>query len=78
MRAARSVVIVLLLIGAAQWGAPAHAEAPPPHARTGGTFAVSFPATRSGTALDGRIILLLSRDFDREPRYARRRPDEPL
>ena len=77
MRAARSVFIVLLLMGAALWGAPAHADTPPPHTRTGSTFAVSFPATRSGTALDGRIILLLSRDFDREPR-THVDADEPL
>jgi hypothetical protein len=32
------------------------------------SFAVSFPATRSATALDGRVILLLSRDLTREPR----------
>ena len=32
------------------------------------TVAVSFPAAQSATALDGRIILLLSRDQSREPR----------
>jgi hypothetical protein len=32
------------------------------------TFAVQFPAAASSAALDGRIILLLSRDFRREPR----------
>ena len=36
---------------------------------TGGTsFAVSFPAAHGTTPLDGRIILLLSRDLTREPR----------
>jgi hypothetical protein len=31
-------------------------------------FTVSFPASRSAAALDGRVILLLSRDLQREPR----------
>jgi hypothetical protein len=37
-------------------------------ATEGTTFSVSFPAERSGRPLDGRVILLLSRDFEREPR----------
>jgi hypothetical protein len=40
-------------------------------------FAVSFPAARSKEPLDGRIILLLSRDFTREPR-THVAPNEPL
>jgi hypothetical protein len=32
------------------------------------SFAVSFPAARSAAPLDGRVILLLSRDLTREPR----------
>jgi hypothetical protein len=32
------------------------------------SFAVSFPAARSSEPLDGRVILLLSRDLSREPR----------
>ena len=40
-------------------------------------FAVSFPASRSATPLDGRIILLLSTDFSREPR-SHVDPDDPL
>ena len=39
-------------------------------------FAVSFPATRSAQPLDGRLILLLSTDFNREPR-AHVDPDDP-
>ena len=55
---------------------------PPPAVRdtshgTGPSFAVSFPAQRSPEALDGRLILLLSRDFAREPRE-HVSPDEPL
>ncbi len=48
---------------------PASGQGMHAHAASGGTsFAVSFPAARSGTALDGRVILLLSRDLTREPR----------
>jgi hypothetical protein len=43
----------------------------------GTTFAVRFPAERSSKALDGRVILLLSRDFSREPR-SHVEPNEPL
>lgn len=39
-----------------------------PAAADGPSFTVNFPAARSATALDGRVILLLSRDFTREPR----------
>ena len=41
------------------------------------TFAVSFPKERSAKPLDGRVILLLSRDFTREPR-SHVEPNEPL
>jgi len=41
------------------------------------SFAVSFPAALSSTPLDGRVILLLSRDLKREPR-SHVAPDEPL
>ncbi len=49
------------------------------HPATGGgtSFAVSFPAARSAAALDGRVILLLSRDLTREPR-AHVAANEPL
>jgi hypothetical protein len=46
-------------------------------AADGPSFAVSFPASRSAEPLDGRVILLLSRDFDREPR-SHVSPDRPL
>ncbi len=39
-----------------------------PAAPSGPSFAVSFPASRSAAPLDGRVILLLSRDRTREPR----------
>ncbi|HME39258.1 MAG TPA: hypothetical protein VKG63_09880 [Steroidobacteraceae bacterium] len=41
------------------------------------SFAISFPAAQSGVALDGRLILLLSRDLGREPR-THVEPNEPL
>ncbi len=43
----------------------------------GPTFTVSLPAQASGKSLDGRVILLLSRDPTREPR-SHVGPDEPL
>ena len=43
----------------------------------GATFAVSFPTERSAKPLDGRVILMLSRDFMREPR-THVLPNEPL
>ena len=43
----------------------------------GTTFAVSFPTARSPKPLDGRVILLVSRDFNREPR-SHVAPNEPL
>jgi hypothetical protein len=41
------------------------------------SFAISFPAARSDRPLDGRIILLLSRDLTREPR-SHVQPNETL
>ena len=46
-------------------------------ATEGTTFAVRFSTERSSKALDGRVILLLSRDFSREPR-SHVEPNEPL
>jgi hypothetical protein len=43
----------------------------------GTRFTVSFPAARSALPLDGRVILLLSRDLSREPR-THVEPNEPL
>ncbi|MBS0578141.1 MAG: hypothetical protein JSR36_02640 [Proteobacteria bacterium] len=66
-----------LLLAAA--GSADPGSAPPKPAMPGRTtsFAVSFPAARSASALDGRIILLLSTDLAREPR-SHVSPDEPL
>lgn len=38
------------------------------HAQPAPSFSVSFPASRSATPLDGRLILLLSTDASKEPR----------
>jgi hypothetical protein len=46
-------------------------------AAAGSTFAVSFPANLNIGPLDGRVILLLSRDLTREPR-SHVEPNEPL
>ena len=46
-------------------------------AATGTSFTVAVPAGRGATPLDGRIILLLSRDLTREPR-THVAPNEPL
>src|SRR5271168_2238877 len=43
----------------------------------GPEFAISYPASLSSGPLDGRIILLLSRDLTREPR-THVEPNEPL
>ena len=46
-------------------------------APVGTSFSVAIPATRGGGPLDGRIILLLSRDLTREPR-THVEPNAPL
>ena len=46
-------------------------------ATAGTSFSIAIPATRGGDALDGRIILLLSRDLTREPR-THVEPNQPL
>ncbi|HEY7851586.1 MAG TPA: hypothetical protein VIB82_01340, partial [Caulobacteraceae bacterium] len=55
----------------------AAATAPAIAAPRGPSFTVAFPAKRSAKPLDGRVILLLSRDLNREPRR-HVSPDEPL
>ena len=60
--------LVGALVGCEQRAGTAAAAAPNEYT----TFSVSFPAERSGKPLDGRVILLLSRDFTREPRRDRK------
>src|SRR5580698_5624549 len=43
----------------------------------GAEFAISYPAAQSAAPIDGRIILLLSRDMTRQPR-THVEPNEPL
>jgi hypothetical protein len=66
-----SAVMILVLSGASL----AHSGTAPK--AYGPAFSVSFPAEQSSAAIDGRIILLLSHDFKREPR-THVSPDEPL
>ena len=81
LRASRFTAIALLatLSGAANAEEAAGAKAPvvAPRERAGASFTVSFPAKRSAQPLDGRVILLLSRDLTREPR-THVEADEPL
>lgn len=58
-------------------GVSSTCSAQQPTAHEGTSFAVSFPAARSPSPLDGRVILLLSRDLKREPR-THVEPNEPL
>jgi hypothetical protein len=80
-RASRITAIALLatLIGGANAEEASGAKAPAvaPRVRVGTSFTVSFPAQRSAQPLDGRVILLLSRDLTREPR-THVEADEPL
>ena len=46
-------------------------------AADGPEFSISYPAAQSAGPLDGRVILLLSRDLTREPR-SHVEPDEPM
>jgi hypothetical protein len=62
-------VILAALLGITSSGA-APSATPPSAGATGGapSVTVAFPAARSANPLDGRMILLLSRDLTREPR----------
>ena len=63
---ARSTLVVLsLLAAAAASPGSAHAQAPPSRLR----FEISFPAERSRTPLDGRLLVLISADTTEEPRF---------
>jgi hypothetical protein len=54
--------LIAIFIAAGLLSAAAGATAPTP------TVSITFPAARGATPLDGRVILLFSRDFTREPR----------
>ena len=77
-----AALAALGLIGMVTVSATAAPSATAAHSATaapakGLEFAVSFPDSRSSGPLDGRIILLLSRDLTREPR-THVEADEPL
>jgi hypothetical protein len=77
IRIALALAGIATLAGALQ-GCDSRGSAPETAAATEfTTFAVSFPKERSAKPLDGRVILLLSRDFTREPR-SHVEPNEPL
>jgi hypothetical protein len=61
--------LVLLFVALQSSGAAASA--------TGTAFSVAVPAAHGGAPLDGRLILLLSRDLSREPR-THVEPNQPL
>jgi hypothetical protein len=67
----RSFAALALLLAASLAAAVQH------NAASINTFAVGFSAARNATPLDGRLILLLSRDFTQEPRD-HVSPEEPL
>lgn len=73
MRIAPSLAVICLIAAPLEIGAADNAV----HERIRGTtFSISLPAARTAP-LDGRIILLLSRDLTREPR-SHVEPNEPL
>jgi hypothetical protein len=67
--------LIAATIGAAAGTHTAASRAP--HEDSVASFAISYPAAQGRAALDGRIILLLSRDLTREPR-SHVEPNEPL
>jgi hypothetical protein len=62
----RFFVLVLPMIIAAAWMEPAVLSS---HVAMNVQFAVSFPAGTSNTAIDGRVLLLISKDPSKEPRF---------
>ncbi|PYP61184.1 MAG: hypothetical protein DMD26_18190, partial [Gemmatimonadetes bacterium] len=62
----RSIAIVASITALALRPALAQHTSPP---ATNLRFGISFPAARSATPLDGRIILVISNNDRREPRF---------
>ena len=74
----KSVLVRMSLAAAAMWLAAGYAQGSDASVAGAGTaFVISAPVGHGGTPLEGRIILLVSRDLSREPR-AHVEPDEPL
>ena len=69
----RIILTTLGLIGGVLTGTAVNAAGAAP----GPEFVISYPAAQSSGPLNGRVILLLSRDLNREPR-THVEPDEPL
>jgi hypothetical protein len=65
---AKSVVVQILLLGAVITTVGACTPAAD-NAASGPAFAISFSPDAAGMALDGRLILILSKDDDDEPRF---------
>ena len=65
-QSARSIALVALTTALAAGSALAQQAVPAP---TKLRFGISFPAARSATPLDGRIILVISNNDRREPRF---------
>ena len=65
-QSARSIALVALTTALAAGSALAQQPVPAP---TKLRFGISFPAARSATPLDGRIILVISNNDRREPRF---------
>ncbi len=59
---------LVLLLAAQPWHRP-EADARSQAAAVGPRFAISFPAERSATPLDGRLLLMISSDPSAEPRF---------
>lgn len=66
MTCLRSISLTSLFFVALAWPAVADLAAEP---TTNLRFAVSFPSERSNSPLDGRLLLLIASNNDREPRF---------
>jgi hypothetical protein len=80
LRLAMAAAIISVAVASSDSTLAAGAHSAAPHAaatHAAASFAISYPAAQRDTPLDGRIILLLSRDLTREPR-SHVEPNEPL
>ncbi len=66
IQSARSIALVL---GLSAFAAPSALAQQSASTRTGLRFGISFPAARSAQPLDGRVILVISNNDRREPRF---------
>jgi hypothetical protein len=68
-RLAPGFLLLAAASAAAQRPTPTPTPRPSPDNTAAPRFAVSFPAARSSTPLDGRLLLMLSTDTSAEPRF---------